>query len=153
PLSLATAPPTFDAPMTHSTTAQATAGYTPASDRDPADSGGAAKWSLAQRFGLRFAIVYVLLYTFPGPVQELPFTDWISNGLSWGWRKIVPWFGAHVLQLAKPVSTQPSGSGDKLFDWVQIVVMLTIAVIAAAVWSAADRSPRARPKMLAAFKL
>ena len=120
--------------------------YSPRSDRD---GGGTqperhVEWSLAQRFGFRFLLVYVLLYTFPGPLSELPGTDFISDPYAALWRRVVPWFGAHVLRLAQPVSILPSGSGDKLFDWVFIAVLLVIAVAGATLWTVVDRQHRSR---------
>src|SRR5215208_4553010 len=137
------------------TAAVPAAGYSPLSDRDAATTAAPVdrERSLAQRVGFRFAFVYLLLYTFPGPVNELPFTDFIGDTYSAIWKAVVPWFGAHVLHLAHPVSVQPSGSGDKLFDWVQVLVMLTLAVIAAGVWTALARGKRSHPKLLEAFAL
>jgi len=91
--------------------------------------------------------------TEPGPINELPGTDFLSDPYIALWRVVVPWFGAHVLHLAHPVSIQPSGSGDKLFDWVQIVVQAVIALVAATVWSVVARRHRSHPKLLEAFTL
>src|SRR5690242_20303311 len=109
-----------------------TPSYHPRSDRDsglPAEP--MREWTLAERFGFRVLVAYVVLYTFPGPINELPGTDFITSPYGTLWRTVVPWFGAHVLRLANPISIRPSGSGDKLFDWVAIVTMLTIAIVAA----------------------
>src|SRR5947209_1176808 len=89
-------------PMTYSGTAASVApSYTPESDRDTsAPSGtGASDWNTAQRFGFRFAVVYFLLYTFPGPLGALPYTQWLSWPLNTLWHQLVPWVGAHVLHL------------------------------------------------------
>jgi len=129
--------------------------YSPLSDRDGAvtQSERQSEWTLAQRFGFRFLLVYVLLYSFPGPLSELPGTDFLSDPYAALWRRVVPWFGAHVLRLAHPVSILPSGSGDKLFDWVFIAVLLVIAGAAATLWTVLDRQHRSHPKLFAAFTL
>lgn len=129
--------------------------YSPLSDRDTdsAQSRPQVEWSLAQRFGFRFLLVYLVLYTFPGPLSELPGTDFLSSPYAALWRVVVPWFGAHVLRLANPVSIRPSGSGDKLFDWVLIATLLVIALVAATVWTVIDRRHRSHPKLFAAFTL
>jgi hypothetical protein len=128
--------------------------YSPVSDRDDGVASPAQRdWSLAQRFGFRFLLVYVVLYTFPGPINELPGTGLLSDPYSAVWRAVVPWFGAHVLHLSHPVSIQPSGSGDKLFDWVQIVVQAVIALVVATAWTIAERRRRSHPKLLEAFTL
>src|SRR5438105_2440749 len=88
------------------------AAYSPLSDRiGSAPESAPADWTLAQRFGFRTLLVYVVLYTFPGPINELPGTDFLSDPYAALCRAIVPWFGAHVLRLSQPVSIQPSGSG------------------------------------------
>jgi hypothetical protein len=129
--------------------------YDPTFDRvaQPAPDATTREWTFAERFGFRFLVVYVVLYTFPGPINELPGTDFISTPYAAIWRAVVPWFGAHVLRLAQPISLRPSGSGDKLFDWVLIAVLIAVALAAAGVWSAIDRRRRAHPKLLAAFVL
>lgn len=127
--------------------------YTPQFDRAPLDAVDHAPWSLSRLLAFRFTLIYLLLYTFPGPVQELPWTDWLGNSYGKIWKAVVPWFGAHVLRLGTPISIRPSGSGDKLFDWVQIAAMLTIALIGAAIWSAVARRHRSHPKLFAAFQL
>jgi len=129
------------------------AAYTPFSDRTARQPVMTPDWTLAQRLGFRFALVYILLYTYPGPVQELPFLSFTSAPSEAFWRAAVPWFGAHVLHLAHPVSTVPSGSGDKLFDWVQIAAMLALSLIAAVVWTALDRRHRSHPRLFAALRL
>jgi len=123
---------------------------------DSADNSAPATekdWTLAQRFGFRALLLYVALYTFPGPISELPGTDLLSDPYAAFWRKVVPWFGAHALRLSHPVSVQPSGSGDKLFDWVQIVLLAVIALVGATVWTMTDRRHRSHRKLLAAFTL
>lgn len=131
--------------------------YHPYSDRGaepaPQEAGETRDWTLAERFGFRFLLVYLVLYTFPGPINELHGTDFITEPYAAIWRAVVPWFGAHVLRLANPVSLRPSGSGDKLFDWVMIATLFAIAVIAATVWSVVDRRRRSHPTLFAAFTL
>jgi uncharacterized membrane protein YphA (DoxX/SURF4 family) len=129
-----------------------TTAYTPHSDRSPSEA-PPSEWNLAQRLGFRLALIYVLLYTYPGPLDELPGVDFLRTASDAMWRVVVPWVGAHVLRLAQPVSTRPSGSGDKLFDWVQVFTMLALAVLAAVVWTIADRKGRSHRKLLAAFQI
>jgi uncharacterized membrane protein YphA (DoxX/SURF4 family) len=132
---------------------EAGATYSPHSDRAAAPAVESGEWSLAQRAGFRFAFIYILLYTYPGPLDELPGVDFLRDTSDAMWRVVVPWVGAHVLRLSHPVSIQPSGSGDKLFDWVQVVAMLSLALIGAIVWTAIDRRHRSHRKLFTAFQL
>ncbi|HVX38115.1 MAG TPA: hypothetical protein VHB25_00985 [Gemmatimonadaceae bacterium] len=103
---------------------------------------------MGQRVGFRFIVAYVLLYTVPFPLDYLSLGR-IGLWVRAGWMLIVPWVGAHVLALSHPVNLQQSGSGDKLFDWIQVLTMLGLAAIAAGVWTALDRGRRAYPRVLA----
>ena len=126
--------------------------YSPISDLDSAKTAREERrWSLAERFGFRVLFTYVVLYTFPGPISELPGTDFISEPFNALWKRVVPWFGAHILHLRQPVSIRPSGSGDKLYDWVLIATLLATALVVAVVWSYLDRARRSYPKLFAAF--
>jgi uncharacterized membrane protein YphA (DoxX/SURF4 family) len=130
-----------------------TTAYTPQSDRGGAAPAEPREWNFAQRFGFRFALIYTLLYTYPGPLDELPGVDFLRDASNALWRVVVPWVGAHVLRLANPVSTRPSGSGDKLFDWVQVFTMLCLAVIGATIWTVIARRHVVHRRLLAAFQI
>ena len=109
-------------------------------------------WSFGQRLGFRFALVYVVLYTFPGPFYALGSVSRLFGWYQSLWRPVVPWVGRVVLRLAHPVTGQPGG-GDSLFAWVQVFATLSIAAIAALVWTAIARRQRSHPKLFAAFRL
>jgi uncharacterized membrane protein YphA (DoxX/SURF4 family) len=46
-----------------------------------------------------------------------------------------------------------SGSGDKTFDWVQAFCLLTLAILATAIWSAVDRRSESYPRLYRWFRL
>jgi multidrug transporter EmrE-like cation transporter len=52
-----------------------------------------------------------------------------------------------VLHLAKPITIFPSSSGDKTFDYVQLLVFLTIATLTTCVWTFLDRDRTAYPRL------
>jgi hypothetical protein len=126
--------------------------YSPHSDRAPSVDEPRV-WTLAQRFGFRLMFVYVLLYTYPGPLDELPGVDFLGTASSAMWLVVVPWVGTHVLRLSQPVSIRQSGSGDKLFDWVQVFTMVSLAVIAAVVWTRFRASVRLATDSLVMYGL
>lgn len=39
----------------------------------------------------------------------------------------VPWFGEQVLGLAEPITVRPNGSGDTTYNYVQVLLMQTLA--------------------------
>ncbi|MDQ6611832.1 MAG: DoxX family protein [Gemmatimonadota bacterium] len=103
----------------------------------------ARHWSAPTRVAFRFCFVYFGLYVLttqmlPGmlPIPGVNIPDLGSLSVV---QAPVVWFGAHVLQLPNPISLAPSGSGDRMFDWVLALQTLIVAAITTIVWSV--RSP------------
>jgi len=96
----------------------------------------APPWSAAKRVAFRFVCLYLLLYNLPFPLSFPPASA-IHGARAWA--PLVRWTGAHVLRLAEPITVLPNGSGDTTFNYVQILCMLAVSVVGAAVWSALDR--------------
>ena len=132
---------------------------TPAIDREPAaftsdaearlpaiehgpPTAPATEWTLAQRIGFRFLFAYVLLYTAPFPLGDIPKLEAVEGPYAAAWRKVVPWVGQNILHLSSPVSLRPSGSGDRMFNYVQVFTQLLLAVCIAIVWSVLARRRR-----------
>ncbi|MFP2961169.1 DoxX family protein [Myxococcus sp. 1LA] len=97
-------------------------------------------WSPARRLAFRFAFAYLVLYSFPFPLDLIPILGDFLNGLLEGlWKAAVPWFGKHVLRLSTDITVMPNGSGDTTFNYVQVLLLFILAVVATGVWSAVDR--------------
>jgi uncharacterized membrane protein YphA (DoxX/SURF4 family) len=98
-------------------------------------------WNLATRIAFRLSFIYFTLYIVTTQMLGglLPF-GWVPDlGDTGVMHRIYSWVGAHVLRLGAPISFAPSGSGDKLVDWVQAFCILLFAASGAAVWSVVDR--------------
>ena len=104
-------------------------------------------WTVRQRIGFRFLFSYLVLYNLPFPLGTIPFTGKLQGWYGDVWNAIVPWFGAHILHLAKPITIFPSGSGDKTYDYVQLLIFVLVATVATAVWSIVDRRRGAYPRL------
>ena len=109
-----------------------------AGQEKPTPQAGPA-WSLPMRLGFRFAFVYLVLYSFPGPLEFIPGVGSLFGWYFAAWKKIVIWTGAHVLHLSRPVPYNFTGSGDTLHDYIQNLLIVVIAVVGMLVWSALDR--------------
>ncbi len=91
-------------------------------------------WTPGVRVLFRFVFVYVVLYTIPPPVGFLlQWSDYLSALL---WNPIVTWAGQHIFD--KDITVLPNGSTDTTWNYVQILVIATIATLATIVWTAAD---------------
>jgi hypothetical protein len=133
---------TLGAPYTPDVTAS-----TPESHENATDE----SWGLTRLAGFRFLVAYVLLYALPFPLNELPYLNRTGAWIHAFWMAIVPWTATHIIHLSHPLNVQPSGSGDRTFDWIQVFCTLALAIIAAGVWTAIDRKRRAFPRLAAAL--
>ncbi len=102
------------------------------------DSTG-SDWSLARRLAFRFVFAYVVLYTFPFPADQVPWTEWLTAQVEHFWYALVPWVAKHVLHLAEEITIFPGGSGDTTFNYVQLLSQAVLALVATLVWSFFDR--------------
>jgi hypothetical protein len=90
------------------------------------------------RAGLRFAFLYFILAFFPGPLVVLPHFPY--GAVTAREHVLVAWFATHVLHLEQALQFANTGSGDKLADYVQNLLMLLLAAAGAAVWSFFQRA-------------
>jgi uncharacterized membrane protein YphA (DoxX/SURF4 family) len=99
----------------------------------------APSWRPATRVAFRFFAIYFGLYVAMTqmvgglivlPIGSLPRIGQVMNPL-------VAWTGAHVFHVTS--NYVQSGSGDKLYDWVQAFCILMIAVAGTIGWSVLDR--------------
>jgi uncharacterized membrane protein YphA (DoxX/SURF4 family) len=113
-------------------------------DASVAATPGKTQWSLAARIGFRFVFSYFILYLGPGAVGSLGARDssvntpyrelWIAI-----WHRVVPWVGENILQLKGDFREIPNGSGDQLYDYLLVLCILVLALVATAIWSWLDR--------------
>jgi hypothetical protein len=100
-------------------------------------------WRLSTRVAFRFFALYFFLYVVT--TQMLSGARGISVALYNGMQRVflspmdrlVLWSGPHVFH--KVVPTGPSGSGDRMFNWIHAADLLIIAAVGTVVWSIVDR--------------
>jgi hypothetical protein len=105
----------------------------------PSASATEPHWKFATRLAFRLVFVYQILYSFPFPLNLLPGSDKVLGWYDGLFAAMTTWTAAHILHLGQPVVLTPFIGGDSLFGWVQNLVKLLIAVIAAVLWSILDR--------------
>jgi multidrug transporter EmrE-like cation transporter len=106
-----------------------------------------SQWSLARRLGFRFVFAYLALYCLPFPIDQLPGLSGLGSLVEQGWRACVPWAAKHVLQLEHEITIFPGGSGDTTFNYVQLLVQVTLALFATVVWSLLDRERKSYARL------
>jgi uncharacterized membrane protein YphA (DoxX/SURF4 family) len=99
----------------------------------------APRWGLATRMAFRLVFAYEIIYSFPFPLNLLP---WSNRIFAWHealFSKMTIWTGAHILHLSSPLAYSFYAGGDSMFGWVENLVKFILAVAAAVVWSLLDR--------------
>jgi uncharacterized membrane protein YphA (DoxX/SURF4 family) len=108
-----------------------------------------AGWSVARRIGFRLGILAGALVVFPFPLGAIPNTSELAIRFArpseWG----VSWLAQHVLGITDP-STAFTGSRDRVFDYVQLLLIAIVAVLGTILWSIIDRRRRSYPRLAAA---
>jgi hypothetical protein len=109
-------------------------------------------WHPATRIAFRFCCVYFSLYIIttqmlPGLTLILP-----DFGTRAPMKQLTLWVGHHILGLAT-ISTQVSGSGDKLFNWTHAFTLLLVATVSTIVWTAVARDRVSHQRAFAWFRL
>src|SRR5690242_253745 len=101
-----------------------------------------------RRLLFRFALVHFGLYVFSTQMASAMLVPPVASVLV---RPLVQLVSARALHV--PVNDAMTGSGDRLFDWVQAGVLLVVAAAGAVLWSVADRRSRAYQRLAAGFRV
>src|ERR1051326_2811797 len=96
-------------------------------------------WSAGLKVAFRFVCSYLVLFCFPFPLGNLPYTGKPAEWYEFVWHKVVPWSASHILRLSQPITIFTNGSGDTGYDYVKALCLLMIAALAAIVWSVLDQ--------------
>src|SRR5262245_5322877 len=96
-----------------------------------------SKLGVVQRIAFRFSFAYWLLYSLPQPIATLIpiYGIRLSKLYDSLVDKAVRWTAAHALGISQ-FYDGPSGSGDKTFDYVRLLLCFALACAIAVVWSA-----------------
>lgn len=94
------------------------------------------------RFTFRFGALYFGLFLLGNILRIVPGLGWFGGHYFRLTRQFVNWFGPTVLRVTLPAPV-PSGSGDKLYDWVQCAALLSVAAAGALIWVWFDRERKA----------
>jgi uncharacterized membrane protein YphA (DoxX/SURF4 family) len=98
-----------------------------------------SRWPLTNRIFFRFVFCFIIVSFFPFPVDEIPKLGVLDDKVLSIWIPIAQWTGAHVLHFGPVTHHENDGSGDTIFDYVQNLCALLIAIVATALWSVLDR--------------
>lgn len=92
-----------------------------------------AAWSPLKKVLFRFSFVYLVLYCFPFPLTVLPYAEILVKP----WQTFVTALVSSVGWMAFRIDADnhPSGSGDTMFDWMQVFTWLVVAALVTVLWT------------------
>jgi hypothetical protein len=103
---------------------------------------GSATWSPARRLASRFVLFYLAFY-----VSPFDLSDESDGGVTKG---LVSWTGA---RLGLDVAVLPNGSGDTTYNYVQVLCLVVLALVAAVAFSLVERRGRWDSALFAALRV
>jgi hypothetical protein len=118
------------------------------------DEAAAPAWSPFRRVAFRFAFSYLALYLFSRYLELVEVLSDSSAVAAWyekPWAALVPWIGKHLFHVDAP--SRVTGSGDAMFNWLQVLCMLAISLVATLVWTLLDRRRTQYARLQAALKV
>ena len=98
------------------------------------------RWSLVKRVAFRFVFSYFSFYFFTALVSYLPFGGSLVSKYDALWYAVVVWLEKHVLHTGLHIYLlEGGGISNTAFGTILFSCYVTLAAVAAAVWSALDR--------------
>ena len=117
------------------------------------DSGPSGEWSAAKKIAFRFAFVYFVIYSFPSPFTSIPGTDKLFAPFNKLGPAIIPWVARRILHLTQEVSWVRNGSGDRTYNYVQLLCFVAFSIAATLLWSILDRRRKSYDKLFALLRV
>ena len=105
-------------------------------------------WTVAQKIAFRFFFVFFILYIFFTPNGIIPNTDSIIEFYLHPMLTFIPWIAKHLFDLNITVDSYENDSGDRAFDYLVLLFIFAVSLIAAVVWSLASKNTRNYNKLL-----
>ena len=99
-------------------------------------------WHPIARVAFRFAFVYFGLYIVTTQMfwsGLLPAADLNPLANLPPLRYAISWVARHLFGVTAPLVIEGSGSGDKIFDWAHVCLLLALATGVTVIWSILDR--------------
>jgi len=112
-----------------------------------------APWSRVKKTAFRFFFAFFGLFVFPFPISVIPFVSQITQPYSQFWTWLINIVGKNILGIEEEIALTFTGSGDKLYDWVQYFTILLLAVVITIVWTLLDRNRVSYRKLYRWFML
>lgn len=97
-----------------------------------------SKWNPFQKIGFRFTFSFFMLFIIPFPFNFIPPFPFLFKYYDQLMLFLTKKVGVKILGITQELSTAPTGSGDKWYDWANNATFLLVALFITIVWSALD---------------
>jgi hypothetical protein len=104
-------------------------------------------WSTLRKVLFRFAFIFLLGYALVFSNGAYPYLYPLIRLIDYGLHSFSPWVGAHLLHLPELITIFTNGSGDTTYDYVNLLVVFSLAAIGCLGWSLADHKALGYPKL------
>jgi hypothetical protein len=117
------------------------------------------QWSSAKRLAFRWCFLYFGLYIIlTQMLTSLLFVTTNDSGafeldITPPARALVVWLASHLFRVGHPIITTETGSGDRIYDWIVLFCIFSLALVGTIVWSLLDRNRRNYSKLYAWFRV
>lgn len=103
-------------------------------------------WPFATKLLFRFFFIYFIFYAAPWTwLDDIPYYNYVNQAYYWLIDQLVNASNTYLFKTYKEL-VQPNGSGDTSWAWTQMWMMLSISLLAAAIWTVADQKKQAYPR-------
>jgi hypothetical protein len=106
----------------------------------------------AFRFCFLYFTLYSLLTQIVGGLIISPFFSFPALGVRWPMRGVTLWLATDVLHITSDLS-YTGNSGDTAFHWTLTFLLLVLAILGTAIWSAVDRERSSYPTVYKWFRV
>ncbi|MBT1706143.1 DoxX family protein [Chryseosolibacter indicus] len=108
----------------------------------------ASQWSPSALIAFRFFFVYFTIYIFPFPLNFIPGFHWLYQPLSDITFNYVNEITRSIRGVDYQSLVKPGGSGDTTYNYIQVFLFFTIAILTTIVWSIVDRKRNSYENLL-----
>jgi uncharacterized membrane protein YphA (DoxX/SURF4 family) len=109
------------------------------------------RWSQGSLITFRFFFVYFVLYIIPFPLNLLPGVSYLFQPLTDLSINLFELLAKNIVSVDYQRPSTPNGSGDTTIHYMQLLVFVTFAFLATAVWSVVDRKTTNYEKLMQAL--
>ncbi|MEA2465642.1 MAG: hypothetical protein QOJ98_3389 [Acidobacteriota bacterium] len=107
----------------------------------------APRWSLGTRIAFRFFFVFFPLMNLPAPFDNVPgVSGFVYELFAAFWSAVVPPVAQAVLGVEADV-LNPSGSGDRMANYIHLFICAVAAGVVTLLWSLIDRKAVSYPRL------